>query len=309
VKRVVVLLATMALAMLAASGAAGAIITSQPGGGRYQNLEPGERADLDERVPVNFVFVGYEPDDVSAERFLSGLPREYKPIVRTRYVENESVKKSLLGLNYTYDYNVRFADGDYEKRFFGYLSSIARPAPLTDWQLLYNGSNEKFCNDPPNENPVACQENGVRDVKNNHHIDAPSVERWLAENPPTGVDTERNTVFFINWWGDGTQPRQGFKHHVYTKTGEPDPDTGYDFGEQLDSRKIIAWGALQPTTRRAASAPPSASGSTTSRQVPNRSPTTGTWTTPTLRATAPKTTACPPSGSTSLPTVTATPLS
>ncbi len=243
-RRTIALLATMALTILAASGVAGAIMTGPPDGVSYQNLEPGGRADLDERVPVNFVFVGYEPDDVSAERFLSGLPREYKPIVLSRYFNNGSVEKSLLGLNYTYDYNVRFADGDYEKRFFGYLSSIAKPAPLSEYQLLYNGNNEKFCNPPEEdpENPVQCQENGVRDVKNNHHIDAPSVERWLAENPPAGIDTARNTVFFINWWGDGTQPRRGFKHHVYTKTGEPDPDTGYDFGKQRDSRKIIAWG-------------------------------------------------------------------
>ena len=143
-RRAVVLLATMALAILAASGAAGAIITSQPDGISHQNLEPGERADLDERVPVNFVFVGYEPDDVSAERFLSGLPREYKPVVLSRYYHNEGVVNSLLGLNYTYDYNVTVSDGDYEKRFFGYLSSIAKPAPLSEYQLLYNGNNEKF---------------------------------------------------------------------------------------------------------------------------------------------------------------------
>ena len=40
---------------------------------------------------------------------------------RSRYFDNKSVKKSLLGLNYTYDYNVRFANGAYERRFFSYL--------------------------------------------------------------------------------------------------------------------------------------------------------------------------------------------
>jgi hypothetical protein len=131
---------------------AGAIITSHPESDRYQNLEPGERADLDERVPVNFVFVGYERDDVSVETFLSGLPREDKPIVRSRYFYNESIEKSLLSLNYTYDCNVRFANGDYKKRSFGHLSNEAKPAPLADFQKLYNGNNEEFC-DPPNEDP------------------------------------------------------------------------------------------------------------------------------------------------------------
>ena len=125
-----------------------------------------------------------------------------------------------LGITYTYDYNVKYADRAYENRFFGELSRLAKPAPLTAFQRQYND-----------------QDGNVLDVADNHHIDAPSVERWLATHPPAGVDTRRNTVFFINWYG-----RSDFKFHVYTKTDEPDPDTGYNFGVQRDSRKIIAWG-------------------------------------------------------------------
>ena len=80
------------------------------------------------------------------------------------------------------------------------------------------------------------------DVAKNHYIDAPSVERWLIGHAPAGVDTTQDTLFFINWWG-----RDDFKHHVYTKTNEPDPDTGYNFGVQRESRKIIAWGGTPPT--------------------------------------------------------------
>ena len=208
---------------------------------RLQNLEPGGRADLDEKVLVNFVFVGYERDDVDADKFLAGLPDRYKPIIRYEYFYNESIGKSLLGLNYTYDYNVRFAGGDYEKKVFGFLSDAAKPKPLTDYQKLYNGNSRSFCN-PPDGDPEPCQTGGVRDIEKNHHISAPAVERWLAENPPAGVDTKRNTVFFINWWGDGQKPREGFKHHVYTKTNEPDPDTDFNFGKKSQSRKLIAWG-------------------------------------------------------------------
>src|SRR5918998_2078871 len=208
--------------------------------GDYQNLEPGKRADLDEKASVNVVFVGYDQGDVSAGRFRSTLPDEYKPIVRSRYFYNKSVKKSLLGLNYTYDYNVRFADGAYERRFFSYLSNAAKPAPLTDFQKLYNGKPRKFCK-PPNGEPKPCQKQGVRDIKKNYRISALSVEEWLAANPPAGIDTNRNTVFFINWWGNGEKPRKGFKHHVYTKTNEPEPDTDFNFGRD-DSRKLIAWG-------------------------------------------------------------------
>src|SRR5688572_13234748 len=134
--------------------------------GDYQNLEPGKRADLDEKASVNVVFVGYDQDDVSAGRFRSTLPEQYKPIVRSRYYYNKSVKKSLLGLNYTYDYNVRFANGAYEKRFFSYLSDAAKPAPLTDFQKLYNGNSRTFCN-PPDGDPQPCQKQGVRDIKKN----------------------------------------------------------------------------------------------------------------------------------------------
>lgn len=190
-----------------------------------QNLEPGERADLREEVPVNFVFVGYDRNDVDREAFLAGLPDRYKPIVRSRYAYNGSVGESLLGLHYTYDYDVRYADDAYERRFFRVLSQEARRAPLTEFQKLYNDQNQ-----------------GVREINRNHKISAASVERWLATNPPEGVDTKRNTVFFVNWWGDGREPRDGFKHHVYTKTNEPDPDTGFNFGRQTDSRKLIAWG-------------------------------------------------------------------
>jgi hypothetical protein len=213
--------------------------------GQNEHLAPGRLADLDERVPVNFVFVGYDRDDVAAKKFLAGLPREYKPVVRSRLsYNNHNVERSLLGLNYTYDYKTYYANEGYQSRFFRHLSTISKPAPLTEYQLLYNGNDKEFC-DPPDEdpqNPVPCQQNGVRDVRNNHYIDAPSVERWLAYNPPKGVDTRRNTVFFINWWGNGTQPRAGFEHHVYTKTDESDPDTGYNFGAESPSRKLIAWG-------------------------------------------------------------------
>ena len=77
-------------------------------------------------------------------------------------------------------------------------------------------------------------------MTDNHWIDAPSVEQWLADNT-TSVDTTDSTVFFINWYG-----RDDFKYHVYTKTDEPDPDTGYNFGVERESRKLIAWGGTTP---------------------------------------------------------------
>jgi hypothetical protein len=183
----------------------------------YEHLNPGGQPALTERVPVNVVFLGYEPSQVDRTAYLGGLPASYEPVVRSR-LPYGTVEK--LGITYTYDYRVRYTDTAYENRFFGLLKRLAKPAPLTAFQTQYNE-----------------QEGNVLDVTNNHFIDAPSVERWLAYNPPSGVDTRRNTIFFINWYG-----RSDFKFHVYTKTNEPDPDTKYNFGVQRDSRKIIAWG-------------------------------------------------------------------
>jgi hypothetical protein len=104
------------------------------------------------------------------------------------------------------------------------LKGLAKPAAQTAYQVLYNQQARR-----------------TRDVGLNNVIDAPSVEKWLIDHAPPGVDTRKDTIFFINWWG-----RRDFIDHVYTKIGEPDPDTGYDFGLNRDSRKIIAWGGTTP---------------------------------------------------------------
>ncbi|GAA0462619.1 hypothetical protein Aca07nite_25640 [Actinoplanes capillaceus] len=180
-------------------------------------LQPGGQPRLAEKVPVNVVFVGYEPAQVAKSGFLAELAGEYEPVVRSRLWYGVTEK---LGIKYRYDYRLTYTGKPYEDQFFQQLGKLAKPAPLTAYQQAYND-----------------QANNVLDIANNHTIDAPSVEKWLAFHPPAGVDTRRNTVFFINWYG-----RSDFKHHVYTKTGEPDPDTGYDFGVQRESRKLIAWG-------------------------------------------------------------------
>ncbi|MBE1484854.1 zinc metalloprotease [Plantactinospora soyae] len=210
-RTILVAAATAVLTVLALAPA------SPAAAARYSNLDPGGQPRLTERVPVNVVFLGYSPSQVPRSTFSAGLPADYEPVVRSRQLYMTQEK---LGLHYDYDYRISYTDERYEDRFFGELKRLARPAPLSEYQTLYN-----------------AQQGNVLDVTENHHIDAPSVERWLAKNPPAGVDTRRNTVFLINWYG-----RPDFRFHVYTKTDEPDPDTGYNFGTERESRKIIAWG-------------------------------------------------------------------
>jgi hypothetical protein len=197
------------------------VLSSTASAAPFGHLDPGVRqADLDERVRVNVVFVGIEPGQVSRAEFLAGLPSRYKPIVRSRLAYGVAEE---LGIDYRYTYSVKYANAAWENRFFRALRRLADPADRTDFQEIYN------------------EQDGTRDVGQNHFIDAPTVEKWLIDHAPAGVNTRQNTVFFVNWWG-----RSNFIDHVYTKFGEPDPDTGYDFGVNRASRKIIAWGGTTP---------------------------------------------------------------
>jgi hypothetical protein len=203
------------------TAAALAALCSTASAAPLQHLQPGSRtADLREQVPVNVVFVGIEPGQVRSGAFRAGLPAQYRPVVRSR-LPYQIVEE--LGIRYGYDYSVTYADRAWENAFFSALSDLADPAPRTEFQEAYNAQA------------------GTRDVGQNHFIDAPTVEKWLIDHAPSGVDTRRNTIFFVNWWG-----RRDFIDHVYTKFGEPDPDTGYDFGVNRESRKIIAWGGTTP---------------------------------------------------------------
>jgi hypothetical protein len=124
-----------------------------------------------------------------------------------------------MGLHYDFDYNITFKDHSFSNRFFNYLKHIGTPGDPTVFQTDYN---DQLGNVLDVTGPVL-------------YIDAPSVEGWLAKNLHVGQ--KGYTIVFVNWYS-----RPDFKFHVYTKTDEPDPDTGYNFGEIRDSRKMIAWG-------------------------------------------------------------------
>jgi len=193
----------------------------------FAHLNPGGPANLSEVVPVQVVFVGYEPAQVNQAAFLAALPTQYKPVVRSRLWYGVT---ELVGIHYTFSYSVTYTNAAFENAFFTALGNMAQPEFLVDgrtrtlFQDLYN-----------------AQTGNVLNVTDNYFIPAADVEKWLIDHAPGGVNTRRNTVFFINWWGRGD-----FRFHTYVKFGEPDPDTGYDFGVNRQSRKIIAWGGTTP---------------------------------------------------------------
>ncbi len=181
-----------------------------------KTLKPGEQVTFEHKVPINIVFIGYDNNTVDQQALLNELPATYSPLVR--YPEFYGLSGREMGLQYNFEYNVTFAGKARTDQFFKYLTRIGTPGDPTDYQLGYND-----------------QESNVLDVTGPVlYIDAPSVEKWLANR----FEKERGyTVVFINWYS-----RPDFNFHVYTKTDEPDPDTGYNFGELRPTRKIIAWG-------------------------------------------------------------------
>ena len=212
-----------AAAVAALVGAQGALAgpPAPPAPGPFANLQPGvASAGLNERVKVNVVFIGFGSGQIDTSAFLADLPERSKPIVRSRLFYGETEE---LGIDYGYDYATTFTSPTWNTSFFTALKGLAKPAARTEFQDAYN------------------EQDGTRKVGDNNFIDAPSVEKWLIDHKPPGVDTRNDTIFFINWWG-----RNDFIDHVYTKTGEADPDTGYDFGAERDSRKLIAWGGTTP---------------------------------------------------------------
>ena len=187
----------------------------------YSELNPGGTPKFGERVPVNVVFVGYDQDDAPWAAVRSQLASSGSPIVRSRAMYGITER---LGLDYSYDYRPHYTSRAWEDGFFSHLASLAVRKPLTEFQVAYNE-----------------QASNVLDVTQNSSIDPAKVEKRLIDAAPAGVDTRVPTIFFINWHG-----RRDFRFHVYAKTGEPDPDTGYDFGPLSDDRKIVAWGGTTP---------------------------------------------------------------
>src|SRR3954453_19571316 len=150
----------------------------------YDFLNPGQLASIPEKIPVQFVFVGY--DDVNLDSFAGQLPSGADPVAR---YPNAYGVDAALGLHYSFDYSMTKASGSYDDRFFHYLSSQATPESHFDGQniTLYQHKYNR-------------QDTNLVRIQDNYLIDGPSVENWLVNNPAAGIDPTRDTIYFINWW-------------------------------------------------------------------------------------------------------------
>ena len=200
---------------------------------KLKALEPGATKTYELKVPVNIVMVGFDKSQFSEGDLRALLPASYKPVVRS--AGWYGLQGRNLGLNYTFDYDFEYTDKDFENDFFGYLADIGKKGPATLYQQCYSGTAPTVEGQPNPCNQVGAKEK----ITESLYIDGPKAEKWLSVNAPKDVDVETKayTLYFVNWYG-----RDDFKFHVYTKTSEPDPDTGVNFGERYQSRKLVAWG-------------------------------------------------------------------
>ena len=192
-------------------------------GGRLRALQPGAFVVQQQTVPVDLVFIGYDPHQIDERALVASLPATYSPIVR--YPQFYGLNGRDMGLEFRFKYRAVYQTRTFENQFFSFLARTGTDGPLTAFQDQYNQ-----------------QQKNVLDVTGPVlYIDAPTVERYLATHASGGQ--RGYTIYFINWYG-----RRDFRFHVYTKTDEVDPDTGYNFGTLRGSRKMIAWGGSASRT-------------------------------------------------------------
>jgi len=207
------MLRSLASLSVLALGLVAATASRALGGG----LKPGQFVVHQQDIPVRIVLIGFEDQRVDEDLLRSWLPQTYTPLVRSPQFYGLDGRN--LGLEYHFDYEIVHKSGSFADRFFAYLGRIATPGPVSFFQQLYN---EQATNLVDVTGPVL-------------YLDAPRVEKWLQDHDGKGAPGY--TVYFVNWYG-----RSDFRFHVYTRTQEPDPDTGLNFGAVYDEALMSSWG-------------------------------------------------------------------
>ncbi len=205
---------------------------------KFQELRPGEFTTLSKEIPIKIALVGFDEADVNEDALLAELPETYNPLVR--YPQFYGLNGRDLGLSFEFEYDIINTGNRFEDEFFGYLAETGTKGPPTLFQQYYSGTAPNL----PDGRPDPQNQTGsILDINESLYIDAPSVENWLATTGREMLDTDEDNAYFlylINWHGE-----EDFQFHVYTKTDEVDPDTGYNFGEARASRKMRGYGGDQ----------------------------------------------------------------
>ena len=200
----------------------------------FTTLQPGQFREINQNLQVNIVLVGYHqgtgPRDINEAAFRAGLPHRYRTldVGPSSYIPGNNESDAVwIGNSFNYNYNIVYANQAFEDAYFNFVPTISIPCGVTVYQQYYNTQHSRSL-----------------DVTDNICIEANVAEYWLAENAPSmlGVDTSKDTVFLINWYG-----RPDFRFHTYLPFGYPDsdPDTGFTAAYYQNSEGI-SWGGTTP---------------------------------------------------------------
>ncbi|MFC4638789.1 hypothetical protein [Deinococcus hohokamensis] len=243
--------------------------------GTLTTLKPGARAEINQKLKINIVNIGYgatspgqvtSPRDLNFSDMAEQLPATYRTINRypSFYGNNE-----LTGNNFEFDYNYVTASQAFQDEFFKFLMDKGSEKSVVRDGVTYTDISSAFYNCQSNDlsdttrfrsfrptgedTPVyACLQpagNIARQITGSFEVDGEKVEQWLAANAGrTGVDTSEHTIFLINWYGRGD-----FKFHTYSheRADAIETDTKVNFGAR-SSRRTVAWGGTPATDQTAA---------------------------------------------------------
>jgi len=216
----------LAVRLLAERAPAAAEVTFRRSTTSFSGLEPGAFVTHKHIVPIDIVLIGFDPERINRSGLAALLPATSKPAVR--YPQFYGLNGRDVGIEYEFKYSLTRKSRQFENRFFSFLRSAARPGSPIGFAgnptVYMTGYNDQASNLVDVTGPVL-------------YIDAPSVERWLEVN----ARPRKNgyTLYFINWYG-----RDDFMFHAYTRMGDPDPDTGVDFGN-FQRNALISWGGTR----------------------------------------------------------------
>ena len=185
----------------------------------FSGLEPGAFVSHQQTIPVDIVLIGFDDAQINRSDLAALLPATSTPAVR--YPQFYGLKGRAVGIEYAFRYTLTRKGQQFEDRFFRFLAQTGTQGNPTTYMTRYNNQTRNLVDVT---GPVL-------------YIDGPTVERWLENN--ANPRANGYTLYFINWYG-----RQDFAFHAYTKMGDPDPDTGVDFGT-FQTGAIISWGGTR----------------------------------------------------------------
>jgi hypothetical protein len=185
----------------------------------FSGLEPGAFIAHTQVIPIDIVLIGFDPNDINRSDLAALLPATSAPAIR--YPQFYGLEGRAVGLEYEFKYTLTRKSRQFEDQFFQFLTRTGTPGNPTVYMNAYNNQTRNLVNVT---GPVLYVDGRASKIGS----------RRNATPRKNGY-----TVYFINWYG-----REDFRFHAYTRRGDPDRDTGVDFGN-FQSSAMVSWGGTR----------------------------------------------------------------